>query len=238
MKPMKKGGWAQSIYQTSSTEKEMVGTYRCDLWGNAYHYAKAGAANLAAGKLTAAAAQDTDFENESVASATPVGSLTVDITVTSTTVAENYFRGGTLQVNDAAGEGFTYPILYSTAITAGTALTVTLDEPIRKALTTSSEVNVMHSPWMATIISPTGQAVLPVGIPKVDVTATYYYWSQTKGDACCLMNEAAASGAALVIGSSVAGSVEALDLVGETVVGTAREAGTDTEYYPIYLQID
>ena len=72
----------------------------------------------------------------------------------------------------------------------------------------------------------------------MDVTAAYYYWCQTRGDAVVLMDEAVAKGAAITIGSSVAGAVEAVDAAGEIQIGINRETGVDTEYGPVWLTID
>lgn len=238
MKPEKNTSWLQGLYTISSTEKEIVGTVRRDLWGNVYRYAKAGATALAAGKLTVAADADTDVQNCVAAAAVAIGGKTVTLTVTSTTVAENYFRGGSLQVNDATGEGHRYPVLYSSAVAAGTSCTVTLEEGVRVALTTSSECTLMQSPWMGTVISATDQTDMPTGVPMVAVTANYYYWSQTGGDACVLMDEAVAKGAMCTIGSAVAGAVEAVDAVAEPVVCLNRETGVDTEYCPVWLMIN
>ncbi len=238
MKPKKTSGWLQGLYEISSTAKEMVGTLREDLWGNKYRYGQAGATALAAGKLAVAADMDTDVENCAVSAAAAVGSKTVSLTVTSTTIAEDKFRGGFLVINDAAGEGHRYTILHSTAVAAGTAITVTLDDPIQVALTTSSEGTLMESAWKGAVISATDQADLPIGIPMVAITAEYYGWFQTAGEAVCLADEAASKGAALTIGSSVAGSLEAVDAAGEPQIAIAREALTDTEYYPVMLCIE
>ena len=238
MRPLKQGGWAQGIYETSPTEKEMVGTLRLDLWGNKYRYAQAGGTALDPGKLMVAADMDEDVENCAVSAAVAVGETQVTLTVTSTTVAENKFRGGNLIINDAAGEGHRYPIVFSSAVSAGTSIELTLDVPVRVALTTNSEGTIMESAWKGVVISAANQADLPVGVPMVDVTADYYCWLQTGGEACVLADEAVAKGDMLTIGSSVAGAVEMHDAVGEPLVGTTREAMTDTEYYPVMLNID
>ncbi|MCG7854194.1 MAG: hypothetical protein MIO92_16885, partial [Methanosarcinaceae archaeon] len=61
MRPLKMGGWLQGLYETSATPKEIVGTLRMDLWGNRYHYARNGAATLAASKMTTAVPEDADW---------------------------------------------------------------------------------------------------------------------------------------------------------------------------------
>ena len=238
MKPEKQHGFLQDIYAISATAKEMVGTMRRDLRGNVYRYGQAGATALAAGKLAVSADMDTDVENCVLAEAAAAGSKTVKVTVTSTTVAEDYFRGGDLIFNDATPEGHRYLILHSSAVTAGTEITLTLDDPLAVAATTSSEVTIMQSPWKSAVISATDQADMPVGVPMVAITAEYYGWFQTRGRAAVLADEAVAKGGAVTIGSSVAGAVELQDAAGEPQIGIAEEAMSDTEYYPIYLMID
>ena len=238
MRPLKQGGWAQGIYETSPTEKEMVGTLRLDLWGNKYRYAQAGGTALNPGKLMVAADMDTDVENCKVAEAVAVGETQVSLTVTSTTVAANKFRGGNLIINDAAGEGHRYPIVFSSAVSSGTSIELTLDEPVRVALTTSSKGTIMESAWKGVVVSDGTQADLPVGVPMVDVTADYYCWLQTGGEACVLADEDAAKGAPLTIGDTANGAVEAIDAAGEPQIGIAREIMTDGHYYPVMLNID
>jgi hypothetical protein len=236
---MKRAGFSQGIYQISSTRKEKVGSLRILSDGRKFRYAKAGGADLAAGKMGVAAQIDSDVTNET-AIAAAVGTKVLALTITSTTIAEDYFKGGYLQINDAAGEGYSYPIEASTAVVAGTAISITIEEGLKVALTTSSEFTLVHSPWMATVESATEENI-PIGIPVMVVTTLYYYWAQTGGVAICLASGTEAVGTRMVLGAT-AGSVKAMsasvDVDIPEVGWQMGTAGIDGEYKPIFLTID
>lgn len=243
MKPRKTDGWLQGIYEISATAKEEVGAVREDLCGRKFRYAKAGATALTPGKMTVAATLNADWVNETPAAAA-VGAKTVAIThvaVGTDTLPEDYFKGGQLHVNDATGEGHWYPITHSTAVTAtSTVLTLSLSEGLRVAITASSECTPVPSPFMATAISTTEESE-PTGIPMVDVTAEYYYWSQVGGEAICLIAGTPAVGSMLTL-SATAGALAAinatLDIDQPIVARMIQTAGVATEYKPVKLCFD
>lgn len=252
MKPEKLGGFLQGLYEISATAKEDVGTIRRDLYGNTYRYAKAGGTALAPGKNTTAPATNADWENIAVAAAVAVGGKTItatNVAVGSDALAADYFKGGQLQVNDAAGEGHWYRIVSSSVITAtSTTVTIALDEGVRVALTTSSEVTLVPSLYMGTILSAT--ATLPAtGTPLVDVTADYYYWSQTGGEGVYWTNaDVAAVGTELVLSTddgelspnimdfSATSAADVTQAPVAIAIGTATH--TDTEYNSCKYVID
>ena len=238
-RPFKKAGFQQGVYQISSTAKETVGTLRILADGRKLRYAKAGASALAAGKMSVAAAVAAAVTNKACP-ATAIGEKVLTLTIASATYAEDYFKGGAMHINDAAGEGYAYPIAGSSAVTAGTSITVTLEEGIKVALTTSSEFTLVHSPWMATVESSTEEN-LPVGIPVVAVTAEYYYWAQTGGPAIALYAGNNAVGSMLTL-SSTAGALAAINStldVDQPICAVAwGTVGVSTEYKPVFLKID
>jgi hypothetical protein len=238
------GPWKQGLYDISATATEIVGTVREDQFGRKFAYAKAGATALAPGKMTTAPLLNADWTNESVTAAVAVGGTQVSIThvaVGSDTLAADYFRGGQLHINDAAGEGHWYPIIHSTAVTAtSTTLTLTLAEGIKVALTTSSEATPVPSPYMATVISGT-ETHNAVGTPLVDVTAEYYYWSQIAGLGVYYSDDTPAAGSPLVMSDEdgqlmarvldvdATSDVTDVQVIVAIAYGTA---GVDVEYKP------
>lgn len=252
MQPIKNDGFLQGLYEISATAMETVGTLRIDKFGNKYRYAKAGATALAPGKNTTAPATNADWENIAVAVAVAIGGKTVkatNVAVGADALAEDYFKGGQLQVNDAAGEGHWYRIAGSSAMTAtSTTVTVTLEEGVKVALTTSSEVTLLPSPYMATVISATA-TLPPTGTPLVDVTSAYYYWSQTGGEGVYWTNaDVGAVGSYLVLSADdgeLGPWVLDLDATADAdvvqspvaiVIGTATHV--DTEYNSCRYIID
>lgn len=238
-RPMKRSGFSQGIYEVSKTKKEQIGTLRILQDGRKFRYAKAGASDLAAGKMGVAAQVAAAVTNKTCP-AIAVGAKQLTLTIGSATYAADYFAGGFMHINDADGEGHAYPIESSTAVAASTSITVTLEEGIKVALLVTSEFTLIHSPWMAVVESATEEN-LPVGIPVVAVTATYYYWAQTGGPAICLAVGTAPVGCNLVLGGTAGALDTGAATDGDTmpIVGIAfGTVGVATEYKPVYLTID
>lgn len=240
-KPMKKTGFQQGIYEICAVRKEALGTKRMTQDGRFFRYARAGASALAAGKL-AMAAQVAAVVTNKTGIVAVVGSRQLALTIASATYAENYFAGGFLQINDADGEGHQYAIESSSAVTAGTAITIGLEDPLRVAMATTSEFTLVHSPWMGTVETATEEN-LPVGISPVPVTANYYYWAQTGGVAICLVSGTNAVGSILTAGATagalLTASITIATTVTQPIVGIAMgTVGVDTEYKPVFLTLD
>lgn len=239
--PMKKAGFSQGIYQTSSVQKEALGTRRALKDGREFVYAQAGAADLAAGKLGVSAAIAAGHANKDILAAVAIGTITLDVTVTAgTAIAENALKDGAFQINNATGEGYSYPIEANSAIsTAGTVVNLTLGEGIKVALDATSKFTLVHNPWKG-VVETKAAAACPVGVPVVAVTALYYYWAQTKGLACVLMGDTVALGTDVIQDTAtIAGSTAIMAATSVIpAVGTVHGfAGVDTEYQPVILKI-
>jgi hypothetical protein len=235
MQPEKRSGFLQELYSISATALEDVGTLRRDKFGNKYRYAKAGATALEPGKNTTAPATNADWENIAVAAAVAIGGKIItatNVAVGADVLAEDYFKGGQLQVNDAAGEGHWYRIAHSSALTAtSTTVTITIEDGVKVALTTSSEVTLVPSNWMATIESDASSILPAAGVPLVDVTANYYYWSQTGGDGVYWTNaDVGAVGTELVL-STDAGELS------PNILAYSGTADTDVTQAPVAIVI-
>lgn len=228
----------QDFDAISSTKQQRVGQYAETVDGRGYRYALNGAVALAPGKLCVAATIDANVTNVTVAATAAIGATSVVIDAGAAVVANKY-DDGYLTINDATGEGNTYAVASHSVLGAAGELTVNLEDPLRVGVTVDvSEATLSQNPFSGVVISVADQADMPVGVPNVAVTASYYGWIQTKGICPVLADETLPVGKDVTIGSSVAGAVEAVDLVAETVVGTSLVAGVDTEYQPVYLKID
>lgn len=241
-KPLKRTGFAQPLFVQSSSKKEMVGTLRITKDGRKFRYAKAGSSALAAGKLAVAAAVAAVVQNEAAAYAHAVGDIQFAETISSATYAEDYFAGGYLQINDSTGgtgEGHQYLIDSSTAVAAGTAITLSLAEAIRVAITvTTGEFTIVHSPYMAVVESAT--LACPVGVTPHVVTGAYYYWLQTAGVALILTGNNDAVGKPVFQSTTTAGAVSGADVASyyPMVAIALGIVGTSTEYNPFKLMLD
>lgn len=226
------------IHSTGSTQLMPLGTLGLTIDGRAYRYAEAGGTALAAGKLSVAATQVGNHENIAVAAAAAVGATSVTVTLGATAASANDYADGYMVVNDADGEGIAYRISGNPAADASASLVVSLFKPIVVALTTSSEVSLIKNPWKDIVISATDQADMVVGVQNVAIAADEYGWVQTHGVVSVLADEAITAGLAITIGSSTAGSVEALDAAGEQNIGVALQAAADTEYRAVSLSVN
>jgi hypothetical protein len=229
---------AQDARDISSTQEMALGTIGQTRDGRVYRYAKNAAVALGAGKLCINADLVANHTDQLVAVAAPVGSTSVSVTLGATAATEDQYKDGYLVINDAAGEGIAYRVVGHPAHAGSGTLVVEIAEPIKVALTTSSNYTLKYNTWGNIIISIADQADQAVGVPNVAVTASYYCWVQTRGECPVLADEAVTKGLALTIGSSTVGAVEALDAAGEHQIGVASEALVDTEYRSAYLQID
>ena len=245
MKPKKSviGPWNQGLYETSATATEIVGTVREDLWGNKYAYARAGATGLAASKMTVSTADDVDWVSEEC-TAQAVGDIVLSQTIVAfgSAIAQDYFAGGQFILTDGTAEGIRYTIVSSSAVASdGAVINITLDDPLVEALTSATEFSLIKSPYMATIIQGT-ETQRPCGVPMVDVTATYYYWSQIGGEALCLGGGEAGAVGSMVSAAGEDGAMEEINLTDEAltlpIYGFATgTAVVSTEYTPIKLTI-
>lgn len=224
--------------EVSSTKQHILGQVYTDQFDRVYRYVKAGAAELAPGKLVVNGDASTSGTNVTVARTYTAGATSVVVDFGGA-VAADYFADGTLTVSDATGEGVTVEVEGNTATSGAGESTISLKEPVPVALTIDvSEVTLDRSPWDAVVISAVDQADVPVGIPNVTIVAGSYGWVQTRGTCAALADEAVTKGLALTIGTGVAGAVEAQDGAGEPVIGVAQIALVDTEYRPVFLSID
>ena len=167
---------AQSIYEESSTALHKLGT-RLVIGERTFFYCKNGAVALTAGLVVAAINTLTSEDTVTVAH----GIGTYDVTVTASGIAANDFAEGWLVVDEGTGVGTTYKIRSNTATVSG-VIVCTLYDPLAVAWATAdTDVTLTPSIYNAVVVSPTAGVSLPVGVPLIGVTASYYFWAQTWG---------------------------------------------------------
>ena len=246
MTEKKTAGFLQALDQVSTKAMEAVGTAREEADGKVYHYCKNGAAALAAGKLVVAAGVAAAVQNKAMAAAAAIGDTLLTLTITSATYVVDYFKGGEFQINDGTGEGHSYPIIGSTAVSADTSINIILGSPIRVALIAAdSEFTLVHNKYMAVVKSTGGTfTAVPAGIPHRAVPIDNYFWLKTKDPlALCLVEGMAAIGSPATIGASVDGAIDQLNTTNSTtvtqpIIGTmAGYATADTEYTTVDLNL-
>lgn len=206
--------------------------------GRAFRYGKA-ASTVSVGKLNQAPAPIANHVNMATAAAA-LGATSVTVTPGATGGAANIYAEGYLVVSDAAGEGRTYKIKGHPAITASTAFTVDLFDPISGvALTSASETSLVHNAYNAHV-EATVTTTRGSGVSLVTQAADDFGWLQTRGVVSGLCGTAVTLGAPLVAESSGKFNDQA-DILGasseNTVAWATIMAGVATEYRPVYLMI-
>jgi hypothetical protein len=234
----------QGIYAESSTAKFAIGEKlefadgRCFRYG--YTAAAVNAGLLVSQDLSATALVET---NDIVIAASgdyspSAGSSKVQITLAS--ISANDYAGALLQITDDAGEGIQYRIKSNSATGATTSgkVDIELFDPIKVALTTSSDIAIVGSLWY-NVRGATGTDYVVSGVTPIAFTANYYGWLQTAGIATILAD---ATGGALTVGGHVSlsdtitGAVHLKDAETEPTVGYVCYEPDDTGHVGVVLQ--
>ena len=230
------GVFPQAFNEESSVQQMDLGSKMRFADGREFVYVKAGATALVPGKLQQGAAVVANHQNIAVASAASVGDKTITVTLGATAATANQYAGGTIVINDVDGQGNIYTIKSHPAADASASLVLTLDgnDAVRVALTTSSQACLFPNLYNGVIVNPTTPTNRPVGVAVKAITASYYGWIQTKGVSTCLNDGGTAVGLGLAPSQAVAGAMKTMAATLHQV-GSALQAGVDTEYPTVYL---
>lgn len=202
--------------------------------GREFRFCLAGGTSLVPGKLQQSQVETTAWEalNPGVVA---IGA-TQFTTVTTVTVTANAWAGGYVLVSQTPGQGYQYKIKGNTAATSA-AVTVFLEDPIVIALTASSQIDIIASPYSGVIINPTAATGSIVGVAVTVITNAQYGWIQTTGPANVLAQGTVTVGTQLAASSTTAGAVVAtsgvLASVGYAITGIAT-----TDYGAVMLNIN
>jgi hypothetical protein len=233
---------AQDLYTQSSVQQHTFGQIGIDKYGDLYRYAKVGGSNISAGKMHTAPTQKTNHHNISAAAAVTADGKVKKVTLTlgATAATANEYAGGILAANDVSPEGEFYRISGHPAGDSSGSLEVTVEQPFKTDISTSSQFTLVHNTWNGSIVN--AAFTLPAaGVPAMDMTAAYYGWFKTRGVAAVLIGTAATLGADLICDGSggVTDRTDALGASAEPVVAVADiVVGVATEYNPVRLVID
>lgn len=222
---------AQPLFTSYANPQHELGEGIYSNDGRKFRYAKAGASALVAGTLLQCAAEATGNENLAVAAAA-VGDTTLT-TTTTVTVTANQYAGGFVKVTVTPGVGLAYKIKSHPAATSA-VVTLTLEDPILVALTTSSRIDLIPSLYNGVIINPATATGVPVGVAVYPIAATEYGWIQVEGPANVLADGTVTVGTALVASNGVAGAVEPAAGV-QAGIGIAITGIATTEYGAVKL---
>jgi hypothetical protein len=191
----------QSPYEESAAQKYELGTKWVYGDGRIFRYAKNGGVALGKAKMTQTQVVETkllEVAQTAHAQAAGVRDITVLVT-TGSALAENALAGGTLWANKINQLGDSYRIVASKLQSTDTLLDLKLETPIRTALLATTELSIAPNKYYGVVVFPTTTTGSPTGVPLIDVSIGYYFWSQTGGDAPLYVD----SGETAVIGNLV-----------------------------------
>lgn len=231
----------QDLFTSSSTQGTDLGAYASTGDGRYFRYFLNGAVTTVVGKMYQGPAQDATNQSPAgglAVAAAAIGATQVTLTG-SLTLAANLLAGGWMSVCITPGQGQYLKVKANTAVTSAANCVVTLEDPLAVALTTSSKVVFMLSPWNGCVVAPGTLTAAPVGVPTFAVVNAQYGWMQTHGPASCLVTGTLGS-AGLAVGVLVGGTIGSLApcIAGTPVLGFTMGICATTEYDQVFLQID
>ena len=231
----------QDSFSSGSTQNHPLGTKAETKDGRLFRYCVAGAVDTVAGSLYQGAVPLANHL-ANTPPAVAIGATSFSYTPGATAGAANLYAEGYLQVDTTPGNGYTYVIASHPAITASTAFTLTLRDPIQVALTTSSRVGLMPNMYKNVVVTPTTNTARVAGVAPTVITTAQYGWLQTRGPASVLINGTPAITAPVVNSGTTAGAVDgwttAAAAVAVTPVGYMMQVGVSTKNNFVFLTIE
>jgi len=226
------------VLSNSTVQAHPLGSYAETPDGRGFRYFLNGAVATVAGKVYQNKALDATNDQVSgghAVAAAAIGALEVTTTATMTVTA-NEFAGGYLSVVVTPGQGYTYRIKSHPAA-SGAAVTMTLEDPIVVALTTSSRVIWAQHPYSGCVITPAAATGTIAGVATGIVAAGHYGWLQVNGPCAVLFTGTGVAGLGVgVLASGTSGSC-APAVAATASFGNHLATGITGEYSLINLNI-
>lgn len=236
-------GQPQGIWETATTPAVTVGTRASLPDGRVFYYARYSASSaIVPGELMAMEATDAQFQGLAVNTAA-IGDTSLSITLGTVAVTAAEYDGGYVSVVDDTGEGVTYKIKSNPAVSASTAGSFALVDPVYVAFGAATTVDLIKNPWADVIQMPaTGsQVAIGAGVPQVALadssSTSTYVWLQTWGISCGERDDTSTIGQALTQGTT-AGQFEAVSTTDtEPHMAVAVSTGVVNEHNPVFLTL-
>jgi hypothetical protein len=237
MKPLKTQGFAQRLYEQSSTKRETLGRLRFTDDGRAFRYAKAGAA-ISAGYVCQGpegVAEHTAEVNTGYTMA--AGATNVTLLVGAVAITANMYDDGYLQIYDGAATAVGQNLQISShgvISSAGGACNFTLKDPIIKACIATDTYSLVKNPW-SSVIASAALANSFAGVSPIAVTSGYYFWIQTGGVACALNKSNTALGSVICLSTTAGAYITGSDYTSLLAGTSISYASVGDKYNPVYL---
>ena len=226
---------------TSTTESRGVtlGTKGLMPDGRVFRYSKAGEA-ITAGLMCQTPLAIANHDMDLVTAAAAVGATSIVSTLGGTAVTKDQYKGGTLYVNDGAGEGQTFRIATHAAVSSSGDFTVPFEgkQTVKTALTASSLTGLKANPYNGTLIYNTTPDGIPTGFTPTDVASGAYFWQQTYGDAAVFAQGTMVLGQCVVPSTNTTGAVDPHVATGDdnwNVAVVCSPIAVTTDYQHVFI---
>jgi hypothetical protein len=230
-----------SQFAVNTIKQNALGTQMVFADGRLFRYGQAAATQIATAKMCQQTLNSANLDELVVPTARAVGDLVVTLTTGSTAVAADAMQDGWINVEDDTGEGYLYSVATNAAAATTATLTITLNEPLQVAWTTSTTVGVFFSPFSAVIVHPSPATAMLVGVTPRIIPASNFGWFQNWGPASVttegtvvineqVIDSASADGAVAPTASTAAGE--------ENYVGVVMEVAATTEQSLVWMRLN
>lgn len=215
--------------------------------GRVFHYALAGALDLAIGRVMQEAVVTSGHTKDLVPAAAAIGAATVTLTNSTTAVTKDMYAEGYLFINAGAGAGQIATIKTHPAEATGIGnfcVTLEDEDALKVALVAAtSKVGLRKNLYKDVVVAAIAKTAPPIGVTPCAVTAAYYCWLQTWGPCAVLTNGTVIVSLNLAPSGTTAGSVDVYPLNSvaasgqEPVIGWVMSVGATAEHSLVFLTI-
>ncbi len=229
------------VRTSSATQQAPLGAYIESIDGRGFRYVQNGATVMVFGNVYQSSAESTNHQNL-VPAAAAAGDTEIAVTLGATAAGLDEYAGGLAIVTANSGEGECYTIVGHAVVASSGTLTATLASPIKRAIKTSSTIDLVRNPYKSVVVAPTTVTGAVVGVALHDIGASEYGWVQTHGPTAVRAGVALVVGLTVVRSTGTAGAVE--PATGETGDVAANKLGyvltgvATSEFGAVYLTID
>lgn len=229
----------QLLYESSATAYHALGERLVTTDGRVFRYALAGSVALVAGNWIQSAAQIGNHQNLTPTAAA-IGAEAITVTLGATAAAADFYAGGQAVVTITPGLGQAISIIGNPAAASGATLVLSLGEPLRVALTSSTRIDLVPNQYRGVIQTPiTTLTGTCVGVATYIIAASEYGWLQRAGLCGALIAGTPIVGAAIVVPGTSAGAAVVDGAAAATqIVGVMASTGGNGECNGVLLALE
>lgn len=191
------------IFHPTADQKYMLGCIFEMNDSRAFRYCKDSGTGITRARMACGLPPDSESEEELLDTNYPiaVGSVKFDIDLTAANgITDHSLIDGYMFINKTATVlGDFYIIKDNKWTTEDEVLNIEIADAggIRQEIAQNVEIGVIRNRFRDCKVNPSSQDAAVVGVPIVDVAASYYFWAQYRG-VCAVINETSTAGGVVI----------------------------------------